>query len=51
MSEFPRYGNTPYSVEEDIYIGYVLAGIFVHHSVHHKSSQALHYAYKSMCNT
>ena len=43
--------NTPNVVEDTISIGHVLVGIFVHHSVHHKSSQALHNAYKSMCYT
>ncbi len=43
--------NTPHLVENAISIGHVLAGIFVHDSVHHKSSQALLNAYKSMCYT
>ena len=36
--------NTPNVIEDAISIGHVLVGIFVHHSVHHKSSQALHNA-------
>ena len=43
--------NTPNVVEDAISIGHILVGILVHHSVHHKSSQALHNAYKSMCYT
>ena len=43
--------NTPNVIEDAISIGHILVGIFVHHFVHHKSLQALHNAYKSMCWT
>ena len=43
--------NTPNIIEDAISISHVLVGSFVHHSVHDKSSQALHNAYKSMCYT
>ena len=50
-SELSFNGDRRAPIEDTTSIGHVLVGIFVHHSVHHKSSQALHNAYKSMCYT